>query len=196
MKVIGITGGVGCGKSAVLSQLEKTLNCVVLRADEAAMELEQKGQDCYDSLVNLLGREVLNEDGQINRNKMAAMVFDNDKLLEEVNNIVHPAVKKYILEQIDKTKKKGKVDFFFLEAALLIECGYNSIVDEMWYIFANKDIRIKRLKESRNYSEQKIESIMDSQLSEEEYRKNSDFVVDNSNSLEDSINQICKRIEA
>ena len=196
MKVIGITGGVGCGKSAVLSQLEKTLNCVVLRADEAAMELEQKGQDCYDSLVNLLGREVLNEDGQINRNKMAVMVFDNDKLLEEVNNIVHPAVKKYILEQIDKTKKKGKVDFFFLEAALLIECGYNSIVDEMWYIFANKDIRIKRLKESRNYSEQKIESIMDSQLSEEEYRKNSDFVVDNSNSLEDSINQICKRIEA
>lgn len=196
MKVIGITGGVGCGKSAVLSRLEETLNCVVLRADEAAMELELKGHDCYDSLVDLLGTEVLNEDGQINRNKMAAMVFDNDELLEEVNNIVHPAVKKYILEQIDKTKKKGNVDFFFLEAALLIECGYNSIVDEMWYIFARKDIRIKRLKESRNYSVQKIESIMDSQLSEEEFRKNSDFVVDNSNSLEDSINQICKRIEA
>ncbi len=196
MKVIGITGGVGCGKSAVLSRLEETLNCVVLRADEAAMELELKGHDCYDSLVDLLGTEVLNEDGQINRNKMAAMVFDNDELLEEVNNIVHPAVKKYILEQIDKTKKKGNVDFFFLEAALLIECGYNSIVDEMWYIFARKDIRIKRLKESRNYSDQKIESIMDSQLSEEEFRKNSDFVVDNSNSLEDSINQICKRIEA
>lgn len=196
MKVIGITGGVGCGKSAVLSRLEETLNCVVLRADEAAMELELKGHDCYDSLVDLLGTEVLNEDGQINRNKMAAMVFDNDELLEEVNNIVHPAVKKYILEQIDKTKKKGNVDFFFLEAALLIECGYTSIVDEMWYIFARKDIRIKRLKESRNYSDQKIESIMDSQLSEEEFRKNSDFVVDNSNSLEDSINQICKRIEA
>lgn len=196
MKVIGITGGVGCGKSAVLSRLEEILNCVVLRADEAAMELELKGHDCYDSLVDLLGTEVLNEDGQINRNKMAAMVFDNDELLEEVNNIVHPAVKKYILEQIDKTKKKGNVDFFFLEAALLIECGYNSIVDEMWYIFARKDIRIKRLKESRNYSDQKIESIMDSQLSEEEFRKNSDFVVDNSNSLEDSINQICKRIEA
>lgn len=196
MKVIGITGGVGCGKSAVLSRLEETLNCVVLRADEAAMELELKGHDCYDSLVDLLGTEVLNEDGQINRNKMAAMVFDNDELLGEVNNIVHPAVKKYILEQIDKTKKKGNVDFFFLEAALLIECGYNSIVDEMWYIFARKDIRIKRLKESRNYSDQKIESIMDSQLSEEEFRKNSDFVVDNSNSLEDSINQICKRIEA
>lgn len=196
MKVIGITGGVGCGKSAVLSRLEETLNCVVLWADEAAMELELKGHDCYDSLVDLLGTEVLNEDGQINRNKMAAMVFDNDELLEEVNNIVHPAVKKYILEQIDKTKKKGNVDFFFLEAALLIECGYNSIVDEMWYIFARKDIRIKRLKESRNYSDQKIESIMDSQLSEEEFRKNSDFVVDNSNSLEDSINQICKRIEA
>lgn len=196
MKVIGITGGVGCGKSAVLSRLEETLNCVVLRADEAAMELELKGHDCYDSLVDLLGTEVLNEDGQINRNKMAAMVFDNDELLEEVNNIVHPAVKKYILEQIDKTKKKGNVDFFFLEAALLIECGYNSIVDEMWYIFARKDIRIKRLKESRNYSDQKIKSIMDSQLSEEEFRKNSDFVVDNSNSLEDSINQICKRIEA
>lgn len=194
MKVIGITGGVGCGKSAILKELEQKLNCVVLRADEAAMELEQKGNKCYDELIQLLGTEILMADGQIDRNKMASRVFGNDKLLDEVNNIVHPAVKEYILEKIEAFRQEGHVEYFFLEAALLIECGYNSIVDEMWYIFADKEVRVNRLKESRHYTEQKIESIMNSQLSEDEYRANSDFVVNNSNSLDDSINQILKRV--
>ena len=194
MEVIGITGGVGCGKSAILSELEKNLNCVVLRADEAAMELEKKGGVCYFSLVDLLGEDVLSQDGEIDRIKMASLVFDNDDLLKKVNDIVHPAVKEYILDRIKYYEDCGNVDFFFLEAALLIECGYNSIVDQMWYIFANKEVRIKRLKESRNYSEQKIDAIMNSQLSEEEFRANSDFVIDNSNSLEDSIKQIYKRV--
>lgn len=196
MKVIGITGGVGCGKSAILGELENTLNCVVLRADEAALMLERKGHDCYDSLVMLLGKEILDSDEEIDRRKMAEIVFDDSNLLMKVNNIVHPAVRQYILEQIEKYRKQGKIDYFFLEAALLIECGYNSVVDEMWYIFADKDIRIKRLKETRNYSDQKIEGIMASQLSEDEFKKNSDFVIDNSGSLEQSINQIRQRIEA
>lgn len=194
MEVIGITGGVGCGKSAILCELEKNLNCVVLRADEAAMELEKKGGACYFSLVDLLGKDVLSQDGEIDRIKMASLVFDNDDFLKKVNDIVHPAVKEYILEKIKYYRDCGDVDFFFLEAALLIECGYNSIVDQMWYIFANKEVRIKRLRESRNYSDQKIEAIMNSQLSEEQFRANSDFVIDNSNSLEDSIKQIYKRV--
>ncbi|MBQ9863185.1 MAG: dephospho-CoA kinase, partial [Lachnospiraceae bacterium] len=81
-----------------------------------------------------------------------------------------------------------------IEAALLIECGYKEIVDEMWYIYTNIDVRRKRLKESRGYSDAKIDSILKSQLSEEEYRKNSDFEIDNSGLCEDSFEQIRERL--
>lgn len=193
MKIIGITGGVGSGKSAILSYLKDKYNCIVFLADDAAKELEKKGNVCYDRLVDLLGKKILNEDEEIDSKKMAAAIFEDDKLLEAVNGIIHPAVKIYILDSIKKARTEG-YDYFFLEAALLIECGYNSIVDEMWYVFAEEKIRRKRLKESRGYSDEKIDSIMNSQLSEEEYRNNSDFVIDNSKTLKNSLRQIDKRL--
>ena len=193
MKIIGITGGVGSGKSAILSYLKDKYNCIVFLADDAAKELEKKGNVCYDRLVDLLGKKILNEDEEIDSKKMAAAIFEDDKLLEAVNGIIHPAVKIYILDSIKKAHTEG-YDYFFLEAALLIECGYNSIVDEMWYVFAEEKIRRKRLKESRGYSDEKIDSIMNSQLSEEEYRNNSDFVIDNSKTLKNSLRQIDKRL--
>lgn len=193
MKIIGITGGVGSGKSAILSYLKDKYNCIVFLADDAAKELEKKGNVCYEKLVDLLGKKILNEEDEIDSKKMAAAIFEDDKLLEKVNGIIHPEVKIYILDSINKARSEG-YDYFFLEAALLIECGYNSIVDEMWYVFAEEKIRRKRLKESRGYSDEKIDSIMNSQLSEEEYRNNSDFVIDNSKSLKNSLRQIDKRL--
>lgn len=190
MKVIGVTGGVGCGKTALLKELSEQLECRILFADEAAGELEKKGQPCYEELVELLGKEVLDETGEIDTKKMAAMIFRDESLREKVNGIVHPAVRTKILSEIDDASKEGKTKYFFLEAALLIECGYLSVVDEMWYVYADTDVRKERLMKSRGYSEEKIRSIMKSQLSEEEYRKNCHFVIDNSGSLSDSIKQI------
>lgn len=194
MKVIGVTGGVGSGKSAVLSFLDNYINAVVLLADDAAKELEKKGGACYQPLIELLGEDVLGDDEEIDSKVMASKIFNDGSLLEKVNNIVHPAVKEYILDRIEEERDLGNVDYFFLEAALLIECGYKEVVDEMWYIFVREDIRRERLKKSRGYSDEKIDSIMRSQLSEEEFRINSDFVVDNSNTLEESIEQIKKRL--
>ncbi len=197
MKVYGVTGGVGCGKSAVLAALEKKLGnekCRVLHADDAAKEIEQKGFRCYDDLVALLGEDVLDEEGQIDKKKMSAMIFSDSALLSKVNDIVHPAVREYILDAIDTARKDGKTEWFFLEAALLIECGYLSVVDEMWYVYADEKIRRKRLKESRGYSDEKIDSIMKSQLSDEEYRNASLFTIDNSGSVEESVKQILKHL--
>ena len=125
---------------------------------------------------------------------MSAAIFNNDELLSKVNSIVHPAVKEVILKRIDEAKRAGKSDLFLLEAALLIECGYNDIVDEMWFVYAAPDIRAERLRSSRGYTDDKIASIMRSQLSDEEYIKGSDFVIDNSGTIENSIMQIEKRI--
>ena len=203
MKLIGITGGVGSGKSEILRYLKKTYRCRVLLADEAAMTLEEPGGALYGDLTALLEKEnrereeageeivqFLLEDGSIDRKGMAKMIFLDGALLEKVNALVHPAVRKYILSEVASEREKGELDYFFLEAALLIECGYNAIVDEMWYIYCEESVRRKRLKESRGYSDERIDGIMRSQLSEEEFRKGSGFVIDNSGALEDAFSQI------
>ena len=192
MKTIGITGGVGAGKSEVLKLIEKMTRCVIIKADDLARSLEVKGEVCYEPLVELLGEEVLSEDKQIDPKKMAYMIFaeGGEKLLKGVNAIVHPAVKSRILKMIDECRASRKADYFFIEAALLIEDHYDEIVDELWYIYADANVRRARLKDSRGYSDSKIDDIMDSQSSDEVFRKYCKVVIDNSGSIEDTKRQL------
>lgn len=190
MKSIGITGGVGAGKSLILSYVESHYKCRVLLADEVAHIVKEPGQLCYESLVALLGQDVLNEDGYINKQKMAEKIFADGDLLERVNDLIHPAVEIYIMNEIAAERERGVLDYFFVEAALLIECGYENLLDELWYIYADMDVRRKRLKDSRNYSNQKIDSIMMAQLSDDEFRLHCKHVIDNSNDPKDTYTQI------
>lgn len=194
MKVIGITGGVGSGKTALLNYIGQNYKCRILLADEAAHKVKEPGQPCYKELVHLLSSDILNEDGTIHKGKMAARIFESEGLLAQVNQIIHPAVKKMILKEIAEAKKEGTVVFFFLEAALLIECGYLNLVDEMWYIYAGEEIRRKRLRASRNYSDEKMNVIMKAQLSETEFRKYCNVIIDNSGDLENTYRQIDRKL--
>lgn len=194
MKVIGITGGVGSGKSTILKFIKDNYNCEIIIADDLAKALCERGEMCFEPLLDLLGDDVLMEDGEIDRRKMSSMIFENDDLRKAVNGIIHPSVKKYILQKIDELSQKGGVDYLFIEAALLIEDGYKEIVDEMWYIYTDINIRRDRLKTSRGYSDEKIDSIIDSQLSDEEFLFNSDFVIDNSGMPEESFIKIRERL--
>ncbi len=194
MKVIGITGGVGAGKSEILSYIKKHYNCRILLADEAAHRVKEKGQPCYEKLVTLLSDEILDETGNINKVKMSEKIFSSRELLAEVNGIIHPAVKELILSAIQKERERRIHDFFFIEAALLIEEGYLDYVDEMWYIYAREEVRRKRLKESRGYSDEKINQIMSSQLKEADFRRYCSVVIDNSDSLTESRRQIDEKL--
>ena len=127
---------------------------------------------------------------------MAEKIFADASLLEKVNQLIHPAVKVYLLEHLEKARAAGEVELFFVEAALLIECGYGELVDEMWYIYADEQVRRERLKKARGYSEEKIENIMAKQLPEQKFRENCDFVIDNSGELADSYRQIDRKLEA
>lgn len=196
MKFIGITGGVGAGKSQILAYIKENYSCEIWLADEVAHRVKQAGTDCFCKLVELLGEDVLDDNGEIHKGRMAEKIFASETVLEQVNAIVHPAVKEYLLDRLAKAREEGKVQYFFVEAALLIECGYGELVDEMWYIFAREDVRRKRLAQSRGYSEEKITQIMQAQLSEESFRAGSDFVIDNSGDLEDTFRQIRDRLEA
>lgn len=194
MKVIGITGGVGAGKSVILNYIRDNYNAEIIMADDLAKSLCEKGQICYEPLVALLGDDVLFPDGEIDRGKMAQKIFENDTLRDKVNGIIHPGVRTYIDEKIVLLRRENKLDYLIIEAALLIETGYKEIVDEMWYIYTDAEVRRIRLKESRGYSDEKIDSIMASQLSEAQFRANTDFEIDNSGDRELTFKQIDERL--
>ena len=194
MKVIGITGGVGAGKSEVLAYLSNRTNCRVIIADQVAHELEEQGGACYEQIVALLGSGIVAGDGSIDKTEMAARIFADKKLLLQINEIIHPAVKEHILSVIAEERQKGKLDYLFIEAALLIEDGYGEIVDEMWYIYADGPSRRERLKTSRGYSDEKIDSIMREQLADEEFYRHCSAVIDNSKTLESAYRQIDEKL--
>ena len=192
MKVIGITGGVGAGKSTVLNLIKERCSCFILMADEAAHEVKKKGRVCYEELVDLLGMEVLADDGEIDKGRMAQVIFSpgNEGLLKRVNDIIHPRVKEYILKKIDDHRAAGDVDYFFIEAALLIEDGYREICDELWYIYADEKVRAGRLIKTRGYSEERIRGIMDKQNDDALFRKYCDHVIENNDDIEATVKQL------
>lgn len=193
MKILGVTGGVGAGKSTVLSYLEKRYLARVIQADEVGKLLQEPGQECYHRIVEAFGTEILREDGRIDRNQLASIVFTDAEKLELLNSIVHPAVRSYIIGEIEKEKEKEAVPFCVVEAALLLEDRYDLICDEIWYIYAEESVRIDRLAANRGYSGEKSRQIMQNQLPDRVYRGKCDFVIDNSsNFVENTYEQIDK----
>lgn len=192
---IGITGGVGAGKSTILQILKEKYDAHLIMADDVAKDLMCKGKSAYRRIVQTFGEEILGEDKEIDRQKLSSIVFQDDAKLRELNQIVHPLVKKAILKEKNSISKKDPQKLIVLEAALLIEDGYPEFLDELWAVIADKEVRIQRLMDSRGYSREKSESIIAAQLSDEEFRNACDFIIDNSGSLSDSERQIEEHFE-
>ncbi len=180
MKFIGITGGVGAGKSTILAYLRKNYRVRTLVADEAAHEIMEPGYDCYVRLQKEFAQEkIWLHNGRFNRQRLAEIIFADEEKRERLNSIVHPAVKEYILKEVEKERRSGSTDYVVLEAALLIEDGYDKICDELWYVYVTEENRRKRLIENRGYSDEKIEQMFAAQLSEGEYRRHCQVIIDN-----------------
>lgn len=191
MKFIGVTGGVGAGKSTVLTYLQEHYHCRVVLADDLAKSMMQPGSICYTVLVTLLQPyQVLDEQGNIEKEAMARLLFSNADIRTQVNQIVHPAVKKSILQQVKEAREQGELDYFFFEAALLLEEHYDEVCDELWYIYASKEERRMRLKRDRGYSDAKIDGIFASQMSEEAFRSACAHVIDSSGTMEETQAQV------
>lgn len=193
MRIIGVTGGVGAGKSTVLLHLEKAWHARLILADQVGHEIMEPGKDAYKKIVDEFGREILAEDGRIDRGILGGIVFADREKLEKLNAIVHPAVKAEILKRIAEA---GPGDCIVVEAALYLEEKYDAFCQETWYIYTNEEERRKRLKASRGYTDERIDQILKNQKSHEEFLSRCNYVIDNNGTAEDTCRQIDKRMRA
>ncbi|MCF0142368.1 MAG: dephospho-CoA kinase [Parasporobacterium sp.] len=179
---IGITGGVGTGKSTILNYMEEAYGAHIIKADDLSKTMSLKGGRAYKAIVDTFGEAILTDgpDSEIDRKILGEITFNNDEALAKLNNIIHPLVREEIIALRDKYYEANPQAIIVLEAALLIECGYKELLDDLWAVLVDKDTRLERLKAQRGYTEEKLDSIMDNQLSDEEFVSGSDFIIDNS----------------
>lgn len=194
MKIIGITGGVGAGKSTVAGMIQKHFPSVYLHCDVIAHELMEPGGKAYSKLIDIFGEQILREDKTIDRKALYAAAFPTGRV-EELNACVHPLVREAVEETVARLREEAFEGWVLIEAALLIEAGYRDICDEIWYVAAPEELRRSRLKESRGYTEEKIDSIMREQSSEDYFREHSDFILYNDSPYEECDRRIMEQVE-
>ncbi|MCR5625594.1 MAG: dephospho-CoA kinase [Lachnospiraceae bacterium] len=170
MKVIGITGGVGSGKSLVVNTLKEMLDAKVLIADDIGKELSSPGGALEDRIIA--------EFGTIDRGELANIIFKDREKKKCLEDIIHPAVIGYITDVIEENKERE--GFILLESAILFESKTDALCDEIWYIFVNKEKRIERLMKDRGYTREKCEAIIEAQKPDEYYKEKCDQTIDNS----------------
>lgn len=190
MKVIGITGGIGTGKSTILHIMQQEKGVYIVETDALAHKLMEPGQSIYNSVVEVFGTEILLSDKTINRSRLSGIVFADKSKLEQLNAIVHPAVKEYIASDMEAKRREGCVAFYVVESALLIETGYKSVCDEIWFIFLEREERIRRLIAGRGGNREKYEKIMENQMPEEYYMKHCDIMINNGSTFEKTANLV------
>lgn len=189
MRVIGLTGGVGAGKSLVLSILKKDYGAEVIKADEVAHELMEPGKEGYLAVTRALGEGIQKPDGTIDRKALAARIFQDDHARKTVDDIIHPMVWKTIRNKISASQAR----LIVVEFAIMDE-KMDGIWDEMWYVRTSKENRIRRLAENRGYTRDHSERIMASQASESEFLDRCTRVIRNDGSVEEVRNQLAKRL--
>ena len=176
--IIGLTGGAGSGKSYVAGLLSEVCRVCHINTDQISRLQMQKGGCVYEKVLDYFGPEYLDEDGEINRTKLGEYIFQHPEELAVLNALTHPAVKDEVRRIIEKAEKGG-YDVILLESALLIEAGYMEICDDVWYVYANRNVRRKRLQETRGYSESRVRDMFRRQSSDKFFREHADFVINN-----------------
>ncbi len=191
MLVIGITGGVGSGKSVVLNILEQEYGAEILEEDRIARDLMEPGGASYQAVAEAFGPGILREDGTIHRPRLGSLVFGDPEKLLLLNRLTHPLVEQETRRRLAACRKPLAA----VETALPREANLSAFCDAVWYIHVPEEVRIRRLSESRGYSREKCREIMGNQLPEQEFRALCRVVIENGGSLEETRRQIRRALE-
>lgn len=189
--VIGIAGGVGSGKSTVLALLQRKYDACICMADQLGHKALEPETKSYGEIVREFGTGILGQDGAIDRNALAEVVYRDKERLNALNHIVHPFVKEEIQRQIAACDAK---EIFVLETAILFESGCDALCDEIWGVITEDEIRICRLMESRGYSREKAVSIMNNQMSNGELAERCDKLIVNDGNMDELEKQISEKL--
>lgn len=176
MKVIGLTGGIGSGKSTVSGFLAQ-LGAVIIDVDRVGHEALSTDSQVRRELLATFGRQVISPSGEVNRKKLAEIVFSNPESLSQLNQIMHPRMYDMVKAQLEEYRKQG-VGVVLLEAPLLIEANWTSLVDEVWVTVASQFTVLRRLKEKFGLSEPEALARIGCQLPSEERVKHADVIID------------------
>ena len=183
MKVIGLTGGIGSGKSTV-AQLLAGLGAVIIDADKIGHEALKPDTEIWQEVVAAFGQQILTPDGNINRKKLGEIVFGNPESLSTLNQIMHPRMYETIKAQLEGYRQRG-VRVVVLEAPLLLEAGWTSLVDEVWVTVASEATVLRRLQERTGLSEPESLARIRSQLPVKEQVSHADIVIDTDYNLDE-----------
>ena len=193
MKIIGLTGGIGAGKSTASSIL-KEYGCIILDADAISREMTSDGSEDLDDIAGTFGPGYVSN-GVLDRKALGMLVFNDKNALTKLRSLITDKVADAIMSEIRTLKKEDKDGIVIIDAPLLFECGLHKITDENWLVSSNMDVRIKRVSARDGLSEQEILSRINSQMSEEEKKSLSQQVLDNSGTVDQLRLQIACQLE-
>ena len=190
MKIIGLTGGTGSGKGFVSERL-KARKAYVIDADAVAHEIIEKGRPAYKAIVDYFGSEILDENGNIFRRKLGNIVFSDKDKLAFLNSCTHKYINMEIMRIIEEVKPQTNVySAIIIDAPLLAEAGLVDICDDIWGVYADSEVRVKRIMERDSISEEQARNRIASQRSWEEYKELGAVIIDNSSDDENVERQL------
>ena len=196
MKVIGITGSSGSGKTTITKIFGKQSKAKIIDADEVVKELSVPHTDYMQKIKENIGEEFFEENGYLNKKKLAQTIYTNKNILEKLNLLTFKYVVEEIERRVNEIKKFEEVSIVIIDAPLLIESGLDKICDYIIAVLANKEIKIQRICTRDDIDVKTAESRLNIQKNDEFYIKKSNFVIYNNGkeNLEEEIEKILKQI--
>jgi len=188
MRVIGLTGGIASGKSTV-SYILKSLGAIVIDADKVARKVVEPGQPAWQDIVKEFGEEVLNEDMTINREALGKLVFNDQSSLAKLNSITHPRVIEYFEQELTRLAEESPEAVVVLDVPLLFESGMHRLADEIWVVWADEAVQLERLMEREGFTCEEAWQRIRAQMPLEEKARRADRVINNSGSLDETVEQ-------
>ncbi|HIX84194.1 MAG TPA: dephospho-CoA kinase [Candidatus Megamonas gallistercoris] len=193
MRIIGLTGGIACGKSTVSAYL-KQRGAVIIDGDEIARELSKPHKAIWQAYVNHFGMKVLNDDNSLNRRLIGRIVFTDEQEKNWMNATMHPLIKEAIMNEIEKCRQ-NRVKVVVLDIPLLYEAGWDKFADEVWVVKITRQLQIERIQNRDKLTRQEAESRIDAQMSLEKKAEKADVVIDSSGTPEITLAKVARICE-
>lgn len=197
MKIIGVTGGISSGKSTVTRLIKEQGDDVeILDADKFGHEAYKKDSDCWRRLIDHFGSRIRGDDGEINRRELGSIVFADKSKMEELEAIVWPEIRRLLENKITELRAESRCKVAVIEAAIMIEAGWQDMVDTLWVVVVDRNIAIDRLMKRNNISKEDAERRVNSQITNEERIGYANRVITNDGDEEVLKNQVALALRA